>query len=1052
MQKSFVIYNASAGSGKTYTLVKEYLKIILTAPEIDAYRSILAITFTNKAVHEMKSRIIDNLSEFTKDSPNKKTEDLMQELAIEINQSLLQIKNKSKQIIKHIIHNYAAFDISTIDKFTHKVIRAFAFDLGLQNNFEVTLETKNLLSEAVDALIAQAGEDEVLTKLLVDFTMEKTDDDKSWDISREILEVGKLILNENDRSVISNYKNKSIANFFELKNELNEKVKNIETKNSELAKEIIALIENNEIEINSFSRGHFPNHIHSIVDKKYNPIHKKYIFIEDIIINKNAKKKVLIESLTPTFIEILKEIYSNFEKRNLYKAFLKNITPVSLLNTLKKELDTIQTEQNLLSISEFNTIIYNEIQNQPAPFIYERLGERYRHFFIDEFQDTSEMQWRNLIPLIDNATSSEINGRKGSLMLVGDPKQSIYRWRGGKAEQLIELSKEYNPFNNPDKEIFNLEKNYRSYQTIIDFNNAFFEMLSNEFENVDYKDLYQNHCFQKGTNKEGGFVKISFIPKIDKDFEAENQEDSNEKSDLYLQMTLKTIQEVIKKGFNYNDIAILTRHNKNGTSIANFLIEEGLPVLSVDSLLIENASEVQAIIEFLRYIKNNQEVKSKAKFLEFLSRNFVEKIPQHDFIFQGLKKEEKELEEWLQEYGICISFSEIKKKSLFEGVSLIVSKIFEPFFVETNAYVHYFLDIILERETQNQSSISDFISYWDEMSSKFKIPAPLGSNAIQIMSIHKSKGLEFPVVIFPFAEENYSIQKKDKLWIDFEEEEFDLQKVLIDNKKEVEQYGENAKKTFNEKSQEQLLDNINVLYVALTRAEEQLYIISSQVTPNKEGVLPKTMASFFIHLLMHKNAYDSNQFEYEFGTSEKKSLENKKLDEFKKIPSLPNKLKPKNIRIALKDSLMWGTNQKKAIEYGTIIHEILSTISTKKDLDKAINLAKENGLIKLNEEKEIHKSLGNIINHPELSDYFDEKNEILNEQTIIQKEGAAIKPDRMVINKKSEILVLDYKTGKFSEKHKLQVNHYQSIIEKMGFKVIRKTLVYLNEEATILEI
>src|SRR6476659_2738509 len=202
---SFSIYDASAGSGKTYALVKEYLKIILTATKNDAYRNILAITFTNKAVAEMKSRIVGNLSEFAKDEPASKAVDLMHDLAGDTGLSVIEIKFKSQSIIKHIIHNYAAFDISTIDKFTHKVIRAFAYDLNLPMTIEVTLATENLLTEAVDAIIAQAGEDEVLTKLLIDFTMEKTDDDKSWDISREILDTGRLVLNENNRNEISQF-------------------------------------------------------------------------------------------------------------------------------------------------------------------------------------------------------------------------------------------------------------------------------------------------------------------------------------------------------------------------------------------------------------------------------------------------------------------------------------------------------------------------------------------------------------------------------------------------------------------------------------------------------------------------------------------------------------------------------------------------------------------------------------------------------------------------------------------------------------------------------
>ncbi len=476
---SFSIYDASAGSGKTYALVKEYLKIILSSSKNDSYRNILAITFTNKAVHEMKSRIVGSLSEFAKDEPNEKATNLMHDLAIEINLSVNQIKVKSQQIIKHIIHNYAAFDISTIDKFTHRVIRAFAHDLNLPMTFEVTLDTENLLTEAVDAIIAQAGEDETLTKLLIDFTMEKTDDDKSWDISREILETGRLLLNENNREEITHFHNKTISEFLEIKKRLAKICEQLEAENINLAKNAISIFEQNGIDTKSFSGEYFPKHIQSIIDGKFNPKNKTYHEFDDIKINKTAKDTAIIESVIPKLLEFLDTIYKNFEKRDFYKAFLKNITPLSLLNTVSNELAKIQEEQNVLSIAEFNAIIHREIQSQPAPFIYERLGERYRHFFIDEFQDTSEMQWENLIPLIDNALAGQDEyGDKGTLMIVGDPKQSIYRWRGGKAEQFIELSKNKNPFSNKEKVIEHLGTNYRSYSQVIDFNNAFFQNIS----------------------------------------------------------------------------------------------------------------------------------------------------------------------------------------------------------------------------------------------------------------------------------------------------------------------------------------------------------------------------------------------------------------------------------------------------------------------------------------------------------------------------------------------------------------------------------------------
>ncbi len=1045
---SFSIYDASAGSGKTYALVKEYLKIILVAPKNDAYRNILAITFTNKAVHEMKSRIVGNLSEFAKDIPSQKSQDLMQDLAKETELSIIQIKTKSQQIIKHIIHNYAAFDISTIDKFTHKVIRAFAHDLGLPMTFEVTLDTENLLVEAVDAIISQAGEDETLTKLLIDFTMEKTDDDKSWDISREILETGRLVLNENNRNEITHFQNKSIAEFVEIKKKLAEAYKVLEKENTALAENALLLIEKNGIDEKSFSGGYFPKHLISIQEGKFNPKNKTYHEFGDVKINKTAKDSAIIENIIPELLKILDKTYKNFEKRDFYKAFLKNITPLSLLNTVSNELAKIQEEQNVLSISEFNAIIHREIQNQPAPFIYERLGERYRHFFIDEFQDTSEMQWQNLIPLIDNATSSEIDGEKGTLMIVGDPKQSIYRWRGGKAEQFIQLSKDHNPFNNPEKVLEHLDENYRSYSQIIEFNNEFFQLLSGEFEHEDYKDLYQNHSHQKSNAKTGGYVNISFIPKIE---ETEDDDETLDKTELYLLATLNTIQKVKQEGFDYKEIVVLTRKRSHGIAVANYLTEQSIPLLSSETLMIQNATEVRFIIHLLKYLKNNSDLEAKAHFLLYVAEKLQHKLPVHDFIAKGISlKKESEFENWLTSFDISLSFQDIRKKSLYEAVELIVSK-----FLQTqngNAYIQYFLDIVLERDIRNQAGISDFLNYWDKNADKFSIPSPEGKNAVRIMTIHKSKGLEFPVVIMPFADEDYSRSPKNKLWIDTEVDDFGLPKVLVDNSKAVEGFGAAAKTVYVQKSQEELLDNINVLYVALTRAEEQLFVISNMNLDSKGVARKNNMSTFFVDYLINKGDFNEDKLEYEFGNPTKLSSKSDKTDDVQLIQSVGEVLNPKNIKISQRESLMWGTHQQEAIEYGNVVHEILSFVKIKSDIDLAITKSIESGLITINQKELVFDTIQEIVNHPELSICFEEGNQVLNEQTIIQKEGKIVRPDRMVLNSNKEVFLLDYKTGTHNPKHGLQLENYQNAIEKMGYKVVKKSLIYIGEQINVVNL
>ncbi|MGV3461521.1 MAG: UvrD-helicase domain-containing protein [Flavobacterium sp.] len=1033
---AFSIYNASAGSGKTFTLVKEYLKIVLQAKADDAYRKILAITFTNKAVDEMKGRIVASLSDFAKDEVTPRADALMQLLSVETGLSLATIKDKSRAIIKNIIHNYAAFDISTIDKFTHKVIRAFAHDLNLPVTFDVSLESENLLQEAVDAIIAKAGENEVLTSLLVDFSLSKTDDDKSWDITYELFETGRLLINENHRNELSQFHDKSIEEFLFIKEKLRQAVSALEHECIVLGNSLNALLESNGIDPKSFSAGHFPNHIGYIVNNELKSTHKKYKEPEDIKVNKTARDRDAIEGITPQLLSVLAQVYTNYEKKNFYTAFLKNITPLSLLNSISQELERIQKEQNVLSISEFNAIIHKEIQSQPAPFIYERLGERYRHFFIDEFQDTSSMQWNNLIPLIDNALAGQdMAGDAGTLMIVGDPKQSIYRWRGGKAEQFIALAKDENPFSNPDKAMVQLGKNFRSYSEVIDFNNNFFAFLADEFSNEDYKELYATYSRQETNTKQGGYVNISFLPEV-----LDDDQEAAEKNERYLEATLATIIDIRAKGFAYKEIVLLTRKRQPGVLLANYLTENNIPILSSETLLIENATEVKLIISLLRYLKSNENIEAKAQFLYFAGKKRVADI--HTFIKEGMTRgDEQELEAYLKEHGIAISFSACRKKSLYEAVETIIGAFIKE--SSNQSYVQYFLDLVLERDVRVQSGIADFLEYWDNNGSKFSIPSPEGDDAVRIMTIHKSKGLEFPVVIFPFAEEDYARAPRSKMWLDIDDETLGLQKALIDSKREVSEYGENAAALYEAKSQEELLDNINILYVALTRAEEQLYIITNRNFTSR-GELTNNMSSYFIKFLQRKSVFDNLKDSYDFGNSRKLSTYEKHIDNQKLIEVVPQRLDMEAVKIARRESLMWDTQRGKAIEFGNVMHEIFAFIENKHDIQKAIMKATESGLITIAQQDEVAATLSQVVSHPKLAEYFAEGVTVFNERSIISHGMTNIKPDRVAV-KGRKAWLLDYKTGAHSAKYERQLNAYAEALQSMGYTIAGKALIYIGE-------
>ena len=1057
---AFRLYDASAGSGKTYTLTKEYLKILFSSPTNDAYKKILAITFTNKAVEEMKSRIIDNLYDFSKENTSEKAMLLLKEIAKETGLSIATIKDKAKAIIKNIIHNYAAFGISTIDKFTHKVIRAFAQDLNLPSNFEVSLDTDALLQEAVDLVISKVGEEQTLTNLLIEFTKNKTDEDKNWDISKELFEVSKLITNENNANELVQFEDKTFEDFTQIKKVLKSKINELESKCLRLAEENSNLI-NNNCSSKSFYSSYVPKFLDKILTKKFEKNVTVIKYLEEP--EKRYSDKVpqsdkdFIDEYALSILEAILQINHCVNKMSFYNAFLQNINPLSLLNTIHLEFKNIQAEKNILSISDFNKIIFNEIQNQPAPFIYERMGEKYRHFFIDEFQDTSVMQWKNLIPLIDNAVSGEENGVKGTLMLVGDPKQSIYRWRGGKAEQFIKLSKKDNPkdldeypFSNKEKEVFRLGTNYRSYSEVISFNNSFFAHLSNKFTNKDYTNLYLNHSYQEINSKIGGYVNLSFIevPKEEnEDFFTEFDEDNtyNAKTKYYLSKTLETIKSVKGNGFQYKDIVLLTRKKSDGVALANFLTENQVPILSSETLLIQNATEVKLIINLLKYLKSNKDQESKAYVLYYIAKNLQKEYSTHDFIALTKDLSEVELESFLKKLDISISFQNCRKKSLYEAVEIIVDIFIQE---KTNtSYVQYFLDLVLERDSKLQSSISDFLEYWEKTGFQKSIPSPEGNDAIRIMTIHKSKGLEFPVVIYPFADEDFNRKIRNKIWVDFDEdEEVEFPKALVNSKKEVVEYGEKAKETYETKNQEEILDIINVLYVALTRAEEQLYVISNHLL-NKNG-LPDNLSSYFIEYLQNKGLYDATKLEYEFGNPAKCSVEIHEVKEQKTISLVKEKLNSSSIKIAQREALMWNTDQQQAIEFGNILHEIMSLIVSVDDLDFAIQKAIENGLITVSQQELFKDKIEQILTDENLTDFFNGKGTVYNEETILKNGYKNLKPDRVVVYD-NDVYLLDYKTGEKNQKHQNQVNEYALVLQEMNFTIAKKVLVYIGEKIEV---
>mgnify|MGYP002475782494 CR=1 FL=1 len=1034
---TFQIYNASAGSGKTFTLTKAYLKAILQSKASLPFTQCLALTFTNKAVDEMKSRIIKTLQEFSEE--NYQSNVMFNMLCEELNITPKELKQKSKYLLQQLINNYAAFNVSTIDGFNHRLIRTFAKDLKLPVNFEVALEQEQLLDEAVDALIARAGIDDQLTNVLVDFALEKANDDKSWDIILDLKSISKLLINDNHTLFINGFADKSLDDFMALKQKLLADKKSLVKKVISLAASFFELIESNDINHSDFTAGYIPKFFSKIKSENFkDTFTAKW---QDTIADASLYPKRVdddikdkIDALQPQIAELFFNIKKGVFNIHFFEALYKSITPLSLIFEINKELTLLKEDRNLVLISEFNRLISEQIKDQPTPFIYERLGEKFRHYFIDEFQDTSLMQWQNSVPLIDNALAST----RGSLMLVGDAKQSIYRWRGSRAEQFINLyEQDENPFQ-IESQIIPLDSNYRSYKAIVNFNNDFFNFLSARvFSDASHQKLFEKATQNTIVNIEG-YVHLSFIEKGTK----------SEMDEPYGDVVFKQIESCLADGFQPNDICVLVRKKKEGVALTNYLIDKGIQVSSSETLLLKHSPKVKFLIQVLKLINTPEDQQVKIEVLSFLADKLnIEH--QHEFFESYLEKSIGELFLSLKTFGIEISYAEISTLSLYEMTETLMRSFL--LIDDQVAQLQFFLDVVFEFSQQQDHTLSSFLDYYDTKKDKLSVSAREATQAVSLLTVHKSKGLEFPVVIFPYADLDIYQDIDPKVWFPLDKTQFlDFEYMLISINSKLENFGDIGAQIYTDYRSQMELDQINILYVALTRAVKRLYVVSALDFDKNGNPNNKTYSGFFIQYLQHTGLWNDHEVQYEFGTkTHKKSpsitAESKALDyEFISTPKDTHQIK-----IVTKSGQHWLTDRTEAIEFGNLLHLIFSKIKTKNDVDFVFDDMLTSGEIQLEQAERLQPIINAVVTHPELSKYYIDDFEIYNEQKILTPDGQIYIPDRIVIDNNKNTTIIDYKTGSPRESYADQLKLYHQILESMGYVVLKKLLVYVNDDVVV---
>ncbi len=1034
----YTVYSASAGSGKTFTLVKEYLQILLLHEDVFHFQKILAITFTNKAAAEMKQRVLESLQDFAKANDSEMLVPLMEETGL----SKETISAKSKQIIAAILRNYSALNITTIDSFTYRIIRSFAYDFGLSMDFDIEMDAKSLLEESVNAVIDQIGIDKELTKVLIAFSLQKSDDDKAWDISKTLQNFAYVLLNESDKTAFASIADKSFNDYKLLIKNLRSKLSGLEKRLVLLGNTGLQMLQDSGLEERIFMYKMLPKFFKNLatgveISKTFIEGKLRKRFEEETLIKKTVSglERSGFEAVFPQLWDIYNEAAQLYNKKNLWTLFWDSVVPLSTLSYVFNALEQIKEERNIKLISEFNELIFAKIKDQPTPFIYERLGEKFQHYFIDEMQDTSLLQWLNLAKLIDNAISQE----GGSLLLVGDAKQAIYRWRGGESEQFISLANPENdaPFS-VAKKVANLDTNYRSFTEIIDFNNSFFQHIATKLQNEAYKSLYIEGNEQKTNSKIGGYVQLDFLEKDPYD---------EEKDLLFPKKVLQTITNLDKK-FQWKDVCVLVRKNKDGVAVASYLTEEGIAVISPDSLLLASDTKVSFLIDLLQSLQNTLDKESRLRSLHFLHAHLDLPQSKHQFYTDLVSLSEVDYYEKLKNFGIHFELDEFHQKSLYDAVEYCV-RVFN-LTPNANAYLQYFLDEVLDFQNKKGSAFFGFLQFWEQKKDSLSISMPEGQNAVQIMSIHKAKGLQFPIVIFPYDLDIYS-QIDPKIWYDIEEpEQFQgFDKLLIPYRASLQFTDELGGHLFQQRREVLELDNYNLLYVALTRAIEQLYIISDYKLNRSKQENISYYSGLFINFLKQREEWQEDKKTYSFGNKKRVSessvgdkdlLENITPTQFISVG-----LEEHQVNTYQKEALLWDTAQGEAIDYGNLLHEILAQIISVNDVESVLQRFNAMGLIKETTIAKIRASINAVISHVDLASYFQPNLKVYNERKILTKDKNTIIPDRLVFLPDNKVVIIDYKTGAEESKHTVQIQKYANALNEMGYIVVRKLLVYIGE-------
>lgn len=1039
------IMKASAGSGKTFNLAKTYIRLLLTDEERYSYRHILAVTFTNKATDEMKSRILKELHQLAVsplDSP------YYEELAPSFENDGL-LRRRAETVLCDILHDYGAFSVSTIDRFFQQTLKAFSREIGQFATYQVELDKESLVAESVDRVLDSLSDDnKELLGWLTQSALEELQKGRKYNLESSLKKVAKTLKSDEHRAAVEEFgideeKEYSKENLARMKKALFSVTASFRKEVRDAAKAFVSAAGENGLSKEDFSRTCFDSVYASASakpdDKPAYPSNTIFKNCEDFGRWFRKADRPRFACLEGVLMPLLQKYCNVFaEKYKVYSTALR-ISPIlnelGIAGDLNREFKALMKEKNVLSLDDSNVILRNIIDGTDAPFIYEKLGVRFEHFLLDEFQDTSRIQWDNFRPLIENSVAQ---GKEN--LLVGDVKQSIYRWRGSDWRMMArEVQGEFQGC-----AVETLDSNYRSLRNIVEFNNGFFEYASSVLDgflgdgsDFSVRDIYSDASqLVRSRSASEGSVEVLFCGKDDE-----------------MRMILDAVRRVCDAGARLGEITVLVRNNKIGSAVAKYLLENGVSVISDDSLQLKSSVVVRQVVSLLSSVCNEEDTIGS-----FLAG----------------------------EVGVNVSgLTYLSLTDLCERLLRILKDRDPELFDSETQYVQALMDFVQDYSAANGNSIDGFLNAWRDADPM--ISSPADPESVRVMTIHKSKGLEFQHIIFPFAEE-IELSRNGAHWVRPSVEGTELEGIAGGVYNVMLRKPDNEDTLFRDSSLKEMrfqsVDNINTIYVALTRPVKGLTVIAAE--PPKKiieavtgPVVPATgpygmrfqvpqceFSDFsqilYAYLFAYGDSLGYSKEESEGATVFSKgtlfdysSVERKAEVVGELTPGYPSY--PLNPSDEDKDSDVRERGRLKfsadSIDFfcddarnearlnGTVLHGILSEVIVPSDLPAAVRRSFEAGEIDSGQEGRYLDLLSRrIASHPQW--FVSEGVDVLNETRLIDTDGKVYRPDRVLI-KDGKVTVIDYKFGDKNPHYRRQVARYADIYRRMGYSDITTVIWYV---------